>query len=146
MCSIELDQEEMMDKGEMQIIEELLTYLRPAINRWEAGDPIGYAELMTDNGTYFSTMIEAQIVGKDALIEFFRPMVDTWKIPRLQEANLQLHVVGRQRILSGHWIEFDEANQPMNTWCFSEFWTRIGEHWKIAHANWAIKAVSPPAD
>lgn len=129
-----------------QLVGELLSYLRPAITRWEAGDPIGYAELMAEDGIYFSPFSEAQIVGRAALMAFYRPMIGTWKIPELREANLQLQIVGDQRVLSGHWIELDEESKPMNTWCFSEVWTRIGGQWEIAHANWSIKAENPPAE
>lgn len=122
-----------------QMLEELLTLLNPAIERWRQGDPMGYAELFSNDATYFGPGTNGQVIGREAVINHFKPFTGLIQLPKMTSSNLLLQVIGNHRILSCNWSEFDAEDNPLNTWNSSEFWSFIDDRWQIIHAHWSMK-------
>lgn len=118
--------------------EELINLLIPAIERWRQGDPMGYAELFSDQATYFGPLSNGPIIGREALREHFQPIVGLIQVPKMDHSNQQLQIIGECRILCCNWVEFDDQGEAINTWSSSEVWAHIDGRWQIMHAHWSL--------
>lgn len=126
----------------MSDLEVIIAMERAALDRWGAGDPRGYLEIMAPEVTYFDPVQERRVDGLDAMTALLESWtgkisVDCYDLvsPMVQQhgdtALLTFNLVSHRRRADG-------TEHPIAHWNSTEVYARIGGAWRIIHSHWSF--------
>ncbi|MDR1989842.1 MAG: nuclear transport factor 2 family protein [Acidobacteriaceae bacterium] len=126
----------------MSDVDAIIALERAVLDRWGAGDPRGYLEIMAPAVTYFDPFQEQRVDGLTAMTDLFAPwtgkiQVDCYDMVR---PNVQQH--GDAALLTFNLVSYrrrpDGTTHPIAHWNCSELYARFNGAWRIAHSHWSF--------
>lgn len=130
-----------MDTG--SAAEEILAGERRALDRWSAGDPLGYVTEAADDVTYFDDIgAQERIEGRDALREYASGLEG--KIPphEYEMANPNVQLIDDVAILTYTYVASLREGGASTPWKATTVYHRADGDWRLVHAHWSlVKAI-----
>lgn len=115
---------------------------REALDRWGAGDPQGYLEIMASTVTYFDPSQPRRIDGHDGLSALLVPLTGRIKVDRydMQHPVVQRH--GDAAILTFNLVSYQERSDDTEVavarWNATEAYAQIDGRWRLVHSHWSF--------
>lgn len=122
--------------------DRIVAMERAALDRWGAGAPRGYLEIMAPSVTYFDPVQERRIDGLRALTSVLEPLTGKIRVDRydLLHPHVQLH--GPVAILTFNLVSYRRENdgeeRAVAHWNSTETYADVGGRWQIVHSHWSF--------
>ena len=126
-----------MPNDDLHLMDGLLERLHPALERWYAGDPHGYAELFADKITYFDPRTREPVRSREELHAHYEPIEGVVNFPRWEVLDPCLQRLGEVVTLTYRLDQFDDDGWAPPRWNATEVYRRAGEGWEAVHAHWS---------
>ena len=114
---------------------------RAALDRWGAGDPRGYLEIMAPEVTYFDPVQERRIDGLSAMTELLVSWTGKIKVDRYDMARPTVQQHGDAAILTFNLVSYrrraDGTEHAIAHWNSTEVYARVEGAWWIVHSHWS---------
>jgi uncharacterized protein (TIGR02246 family) len=132
---------EMKHKAPAQenIEQTILTLERQALDRWSKGDPLGFAEILAEDGTYFDDIgAHKRLNNLEEIKNYLTSLVG--KIPphTYEIVDPKFQVYGDIAILTYQYHTTMPDNEPGSPWKATEVYHFADGKWRLVHANWSL--------
>ena len=121
---------------------EIVAMERAALDRWGAGDPRGYLEIMADDVTYFDPVQERRVDGLHAMTELLEPLTGKIKVDRYDMVSPVVQHYGHAAILTFNLVSYrrqeDGTERAISHWNSTETYARVDGRWRIVHSHWSF--------
>lgn len=115
---------------------------RAALDRWGAGDPRGYLEIMAPEVTYFDPFQERRIDGLHAMTALLEPLTGAIRVDRYDMVHPVVQQHGHAALLTFNLLSYqrqdDGAEHLVAHWNSSEIYARIDGNWRLIHSHWSL--------
>jgi ketosteroid isomerase-like protein len=126
------------------LLKELVSLERSALDRWIKLDPQGYLDLMAEEITYFDPTTDKRINGREAMEVRLAPM-KTLKLPftnpRYEMLEPKVQRQGDVALLTFNLVNYgkpaDQGERVLARWNSSEMYARVDGRWRIVHSHWS---------
>ncbi len=118
--------------------QTILDLERRALERWSAGDPMGYVQAAADDLTYFDDIgAQSRVDGIEAIREYLSALQGQIPPHEYEIVNPRVQLYGEIGILTLTYSPSvdGEAAPP---WKATSVYRRIDGEWKMVHANWSL--------
>jgi uncharacterized protein (TIGR02246 family) len=120
--------------------EDILTLEREAMERWRSGDPLGWAEISTEDVTYVDPGLTHPILNLDQYSGFLRSLAGLIHYEHSEFLDPRLVIAGDAALLTYNYrscpITADCAHHQ-TLWNTTEVYFRRAGQWKIVHTHWS---------
>ncbi|MGH9386920.1 MAG: YybH family protein [Vicinamibacterales bacterium] len=137
-----------------QLLQELLTLERSALDRWIRLDPDGYLGLFSPDIAYFDPTTDKRVDGLDAMKSRLAP-IKTMKAPftdpRYEFIAPKVQASGDVAVLTFNLVSYGKVQggpeRVLARWNSTEVYRRTGATWRISHSHWSYTQpdIKPPA-
>ena len=121
--------------------DQIVAMERAALDRWGAGDPQGYLEIMAPEVTYFDPVQERRVDGLRAMTGVLVPFTGKIRVDRYDMVSPIVQRHGDAAILTFNLVSFvrrpDGAEQAIAHWNSTEVYGRVEGRWRIVHSHWS---------
>ena len=115
---------------------------RAALDRWGAGDPYGYLEIMAPEVTYFDPIQERRIDGLDAMTAMLVSWTGKIQVDRYEMVSPLVQQHGDAALLTFNLVSYrrraDGSEHAIAHWNSSELYARNDGTWRIVHSHWSF--------
>lgn len=115
---------------------------RAALDRWGAGDPQGYLEIMAAAVTYFDPTQERRVDGLDAMRALLVPLTGKIRVDRYDMVRPVVQHHGDAALLSFNLVSYqrqpDGTERAVAHWNSTESYARIDGRWRLVHSHWSF--------
>ncbi|MDH3456967.1 MAG: nuclear transport factor 2 family protein [Gemmatimonadota bacterium] len=119
--------------------QAILAQERRALDRWAAGNPLGYMDIDADDVTYFDDIgAHSRVDGIAALRDYFASLEG--KIPphRYELVDPKVQIYGDTGILTLRYEPSSTDGEPMPPWKATSVYRQTAGEWRIVHAHWSM--------
>jgi len=114
---------------------------RAALDRWGAGDPRGYLEIMAPEVTYFDPVQPRRVDGLRAMTDLLVPFTGKIKVDRYDMVRPVVQHHGDAAILTFNLVSYrrqaDGTEHAIAHWNSTETYARVDASWRIVHSHWS---------
>ncbi len=111
---------------------------RSALERWSAGDPVGYAADAAEDVTYFDDIgAQRRVRGAEALRAYTAQLEGSIPAHDYAMVDPLVQVVGDVGILT-YLYEPSLDGEPLPAWRATTVYGRTDGAWRLLHAHWSI--------
>ena len=107
-----------------------------ALELWNNGNPDGYIELSSDDVVYFDPALEKQLVGKQALEDYYSNVRGKIKNVQYKIINPVVQLSSEVAVLSFHY-EANMGGMIIKMNCTEVYRLNSSNQWEIIHTHWA---------
>ena len=122
--------------------DAIIAMERAALDRWGAGDPRGYLEIMASDVTYFDPIQERRIDGLPAMTAMLLSWAGKIKVDRYDMTNPLVQQHGDVALLTFNLVSYrrqaDGTEYPIAHWNSTEVYARVDAAWRIIHSHWSF--------
>jgi ketosteroid isomerase-like protein len=122
--------------------DQIVAMERAALDRWGAGDPLGYLEIMAADVTYFDPTLERRVDGLSAMTDLLVPFTGKIRVDRYAMVRPLVQRYGDAAILTFNLVSYrtrpDGTEAAISHWNSTEAYARIDGHWRIVHSHWSF--------
>jgi hypothetical protein len=122
--------------------DQIVAMERAALDRWGAGDPLGYLEIMATTVTYFDPTQDRRLDGLRALRDLLVPLTGKIRVDRYDMVRPLVQWHGDAAILTFNLVSYrrrpDGSEQAISHWNSTETYARIDGQWRIVHSHWSF--------
>jgi ketosteroid isomerase-like protein len=115
---------------------------RAALDRWGAGDPRGYLEIMAAEVTYFDPVQERRVDGLPAMTALLESWTGRIRVDRYDMVSPMVQQYGDAAILTFNLVSYrrraDGTEHAIAHWNSTEAYARVGDRWRIIHSHWSF--------
>ena len=115
---------------------------RAALDRWGAGDPRGYLEIMAAEVTYFDPVQERRVDGLAAMTALLESWTGKIRVDRYDLIGPRVQQHGDAALLTFNLVSYrrraDGTEYPIAHWNSTEVYARIDGAWRIIHSHWSF--------
>ena len=115
---------------------------RAALDRWGAGDPRGYLEIMAPEVTYFDPFQERRVDGLPAMTGLLEPLTGKIRVDRYDMVNPMVQQHGDAALLTFNLVSYqrraDGTEHAVAHWNSTEVYARVDAGWRIIHSHWSF--------
>jgi len=117
--------------------EGILAQERAGLDRWAAGDPVGYAHSGADDVTYFDDIAAANRIDG---IEAWRSYLSSLEIPphSYEVIDPKVQVYGEVGILTLHFHGLGPDGEVLSRWKATSVYRYEAGDWHTVHAHWSM--------
>jgi ketosteroid isomerase-like protein len=120
----------------------IITMERAALDRWGAGDPRGYLEIMAPEVTYFDPVQERRVDGLPAMTALLVSWTGKIKVDRYDMVSPIVQQHGNAAILTFNLVSYrrrtDGTEHAIAHWNSTEVYARVDGGWRIVHSHWSF--------
>jgi ketosteroid isomerase-like protein len=120
----------------MSTEEEIQAIERAAMERWAKGDSDGFLAIVAPDITYFDPFIDHEIVGLQALTDYYNSFRGQVKIDHFEFVEPRVQVLGDVAILTYQFLS--HGSEGSMHWNTTEVYHRLPAGWRIVHNHWAF--------
>jgi ketosteroid isomerase-like protein len=121
--------------------EVILTQERAALDRWSAGDLVGYVQDGAPDLTYFDDIgAQALVDGLDAVKDYLKTLEGQIPVHRYEVEDPKVQLYGDVGVLTLRYNPFSLEGEPQTPWRSTTVRRRNGESWQMVHAHWGSKS------
>jgi ketosteroid isomerase-like protein len=122
----------------MNKAEEIIIALeKEALNKWSNGDTTGFAELCSDEMTYFDPNLDKRLDGGDAFRKYMADLHGKFRIDRFEILNPKVQLHGDVGILTFDLNNYSKEGKITSCWNSTEVYHLIQGEWKLIHSHWS---------
>jgi ketosteroid isomerase-like protein len=124
----------------IDIASDIIALERAALDRWGAGDPIGYVELFADDITYFDPLQERRLDGRAAMVALMESIAGKIRVDRYDMMHPVVQQSGDVALLSFNLVSYRtdaDVERAISSWNSTEAYRRTPEGWRIFHSHWS---------
>jgi len=122
-------------------MNEIVALERGALDRWGAGDPQGYLEIMAPEVTYFDPAQPQRVDGLQAMKDLLEPLTGKIRVDRYDMLNPAVQRHGDAALLTFNLVSYrkrlDGSEHPIVQWNATETYARLDGQWRIVHSHWS---------
>lgn len=126
----------------MSDAEEIIAMERAALDRWGAGDPRGYLEIMAAEVTYFDPVQERRVDGLPAMTALLVSWTGKIKVDRYEMLSPHVQQHGDAALLTFNLVSYrrraDGTEYSIAHWNSTELYARFDGNWRIVHSHWSF--------
>jgi ketosteroid isomerase-like protein len=115
---------------------------RAALDRWGAGDPRGYLEIMAPEVTYFDPVQERRLDGLRAITALLESWTGKIKVDRYDMVSPMVQPHGDAALLTFNLVSYrrraDGTEHAIAYWNSTEVYARLDAGWRIIHSHWSF--------
>ncbi len=131
------------------IAETLLGLETAAMERWRAGDPMGWAEISAPEVTYVDPGLAKPIVGREAYAAYLEKLKGQIRYQGSEFLRPRVAVFGDVAVLTYNYRSTADrpgARPLVTNWNTTEVYARFGSAWRIIHTHWSfLDHEAPPS-
>jgi ketosteroid isomerase-like protein len=118
--------------------QTILTQERGALDRWSAGDPMGFAEMAADDVTYFDDiMAQTRLDGLEELRDYLTSLVGQIPPHTYEILDPKVQVYGDMAISTLHYQPIIDG-EPGPPWKATDVFRWSDGEWRLVHAHWSL--------
>lgn len=119
--------------------EVILTQERAALDRWSAGDPVGYVQDGAPDMTYFDDIgAQALVDGLDAVKDYLKTLEGQIPAHKYEVEDPKVQLYGDVGVLTLRYNTFSLEGEPLTPWRSTTVRRRSGGTWQMVHAHWTM--------
>jgi ketosteroid isomerase-like protein len=122
--------------------DQIVAMERAALDRWGAGHPLGYLEIMASEVTYFDPSQERRVDGLRAMKDLLVSWTGKIKVDRYDMVSPIVQQHGDAAILTFNLVSYrrrsDGSEHAIAHWNSTETYARVDGGWKIVHSHWSF--------
>jgi uncharacterized protein (TIGR02246 family) len=121
------------------IEQTILALDRQALDLLSKGDPLGFAELFAEDGTYFDDIgSQTRLNGLTEIRNYFASL--SGKIPahKYEMVNPKFQIYDNIAILTYQYRTTMPDNQPGALWKVTQIYHFTDDKWQLVHAHWSV--------
>jgi ketosteroid isomerase-like protein len=126
----------------MSDADAIIAMERAALDRWGAGDPCGYLEIMAPEVTYFDPVQDRRLDGLPAMTALLLSWAGKIKVDRYDMVRPRVQQHGDAALLSFNLVSYrrgaDGIEHPIAHWNSTELYARFDGAWRIVHSHWSF--------
>jgi ketosteroid isomerase-like protein len=115
---------------------------RAALDRWGAGDPRGYLEIMAPEVTYFDPVQDGRVDGLSAMTALLVSWTGKIKVDRYDMVSPMVQQHGDAALLTFNLVSYrrraDGTEHPIARWNSTELYAHFDGSWRIVHSHWSF--------
>ena len=115
---------------------------RAALDRWGAGDPGGYLEIMASDVTYFDPVQERRVDGLRAMTTLLESWRGKIRVDRYDMVGPMVQEHGDAALLTFNLVSYrtraDGTEHAIAHWNATEMYARVDAGWRIVHSHWSF--------
>jgi ketosteroid isomerase-like protein len=115
---------------------------RAPLNRWGAGDPRGYLQIMAPEVTYFDPVQERRVDGRRAMTALLVSWTGKIKVDRYDMVSPMVQQHGDAALLTFNLVSYrrrpDGTEHAIAHWNSTEVYSRVDGTWRIVHSHWSF--------
>jgi len=115
---------------------------RAALDRWGAGDPQGYLEIMAPEVTYFDPVQERRVDGLPAMTALLVSWTGKIKVDHYDMVSPMVQQHGDVALLTFNLVSYrrraDGTEHAIAHWNSTEVYARVNGTWRIVHSHWSF--------
>jgi ketosteroid isomerase-like protein len=115
---------------------------RAALDRWGAGDPRGYLELMAAEVTYFDPVQERRLDGLLAVTAMLESWTGKIRVDRYDMVSPMVQQHTDAAVLTFNLVSYrgraDGTEHVIAHWNATEVYARVNAAWRIVHSHWSF--------
>lgn len=115
---------------------------RAALDRWSAGDPRGYLEIMAPEVTYFDPVQERRVDGLRAITALLESWTGKIRVDRYDMVDPMVQQHGDAALLTFNLVSFrrraDGTEHAIAHWNSTEVYACVDAGWRIIHSHWSF--------
>ncbi len=136
-------------REEDESVEEIILSLeKGAMERWQNGDPMGWAEISADEITYIDPGLTKPIEGLAEYVKYLKQFEGKIKYQISEFIDPKVDRYGDLAVLTYNYRsgETDETGSIVNQtlWNTTEVYCLFDNEWKIIHTYWSFVGQKPP--
>lgn len=119
-----------------------------AMERWRAGDPMGWVEISAPEVTYVDPGLTKPIVGREAYAAYLEKLRGRIHYQGSEFLQPRVAVFGDVAVLTYNYRSTREepgAKPARTNWNTTEVYVRFGSDWRIIHTHWSFLDHEAPA-
>lgn len=117
---------------------------RAALDRWGAGDPSGYLDIIAEEYTYFDPSLEKRIDNRQAITDYLEPIRGQVRVSRYEMLEPHVQTDGTTAVLTfnlkSYGVADDGAERLGSHWHSTEIYRHIGAEWNLISTHWSYTA------
>jgi ketosteroid isomerase-like protein len=121
--------------------DQIVAMERAALDRWGAGDPQGYLEIMAPGVTYFDPVQPRRVDGLRAMTDVLVPFTGQIRVDRYEMVDPVVQQHGDAAILTFNLLSYrrkpDGTDHVIAHWNSTEGYARLDGRWWIVHSHWS---------
>ena len=124
----------------VDIASAVIARARAALDRWGAGDPLGYVEIFDDGITYFDPFQERRLDAHET-IALMRSVTGKIRVDRYDMQGATVQCVGDVALLSFNLVSYrtdDGRERVISSRNSTEAYRRTPAGWRIFHSHWSF--------
>ncbi len=119
--------------------EAILAKERHVLDRWSKGDPRGYAEIASDDVTYFDDLgAHTRLDGIHALQSYLATLEGQIPEHTYEIIDPKVQVYGGLGILTQRYHPFSLDGEPLTPWKSTTVYRHTNGEWCLVHAHWSM--------
>ena len=115
---------------------------RAALDRWGAGDPHGYLEIMAPDVTYFDPVQERRVDGLRAITALLESWTGKIRVDRYDMVSPMVQQHTDAAVLTFNLVSYrrraDGTEHVIAHWNATEVYARVNAGWRIVHSHWSF--------
>ncbi len=124
------------------IPREIVDLERTALDRWGAGDPGGYLDIIAEEYTYFDPSLEKRIDDLPAMRDYLEPIRGQVRTSRYEMLEPYVQTDGTTAVLTFNLRTYGVAESGTETldghWHATEVYRRAGSEWRLISTHWSF--------
>ncbi len=118
--------------------ETILALARSELDRWSAGDTVGYAQTAADDVTYFDNPgAQVRVDGIEAFREYLSALQGQIPPHTYEFVNPKVQVYGEIGILSLHYHAFGADGEILARGKGTSVYRQTDGAWQMVHTHWS---------
>ena len=119
--------------------QDILAKERQALDRWSAGDPLGFAVNFADDATYFDDIAaHTRLDGLEEIKKHLGSLEGQIPEHNYEIVDPKVQVFGRVAILTLRYHGSTADGQPGPPWKATSVYNFINDDWQVVHAHWSL--------
>lgn len=121
-----------------KVEQAILAEERRALDRWAAGDPIGFSENFADDVTYFDDIAaQTRIDGLEEIRSYLTSLVGKITPHTYEIVDPKVQVYGDIAICTMRYHPSIDG-EPGPPWKATDVYRLINGEWRLVHAHWSL--------
>ena len=127
--------EQFMNQEE-NVVAQIISMERAALDRWGKGDPSGFLEISDPDVVYFDPFLEKRLDGLKALTAYYDGIRGKIRIDSDQLVNPKVQLNRETAVLTFNYVSL--TGETKMRWNCTEVYRRKASKWRIIQSHWSI--------
>ncbi len=119
--------------------QDILAKERQALDRWSAGDPLGFVVNFANDATYFDDIAaHTRLNGLEEIKKYLVSLEGKIPAHNYEIVDPKVQVFGGVAILTLRYHGSTAEGQPLPQWKATSVYNFNNDDWEVVHAHWSL--------